>query len=484
MVEALAGPGRSSAGPAGLAGVAAVVLAAGKGTRMRSEIPKVLHPILDEPMIAHTLRSLREAGISPENTVVVVGYGADRVKEAVNKYGPYLTVEQDQLLGTGHAVKTAAPLLEELSRQSRGTAEQVLIVYGDGPLLRPETLKKLFSHHFETRPLLTLLTAETDQPTGYGRIIRNTHDGAFQAIVEEIDLTPEQKKIREWNPGIYLCEAGWLWPALDRLKKNPTKGEYYLTDIPAFAVEDKGRKSSGPVQSLLVGGEEVLGINDRLQLAEASSIIRRRILEKWMLQGVTITDPATTYISAESILEEDCVIEANTHLKGLTRIGSKSVIGPNSILSETQVGPGCTVLASMLEQAILEEGVEIGPFCHLRPGAYLEGGVHLGNFAEVVRSRIGSGTKQGHFSYIGDATVGQDVNIGAGTVTSNFDGSMKNKTSIGNNVKLGSDTIIVAPVTIGDGAVTGSGSVITRDVAPGATVVGVPARPLIKENNC
>ncbi len=480
MVAALAG----SAGPAGrgdLESIAAVVLAAGKGTRMRSSLPKVLHPLLDEPMISHTLRTLREAGIAPERTVVVVGHGAELVKAAVSHYGPYLTVEQIEQLGTGHALRMAAPLLEALAGQEPGAAEQILIIYGDGPLLRPVTLQRLFRQHFETQPLLSMLTADANDPTGYGRIPRDPRTGAFKAIIEENDLTLEQKALREWNPGIYLCQAKWLWPALSRLQKNPRKGEYFLTDIPGFAVEAQGGEMAQPVQTLPVEAEEVLGINDRRQLADASLILRRRILEKWMLQGVTVTDPATTYISAECILEEDCVIEPNTHLRGATRIGSGSVIGPNSLLIKAQIGRNCIVQASMVEESVMEDNTRMGPFSHLRPGAYLESGVKLGNFAEVVRSRLGSGTHQGHFSYIGDSTLGTNVNIGAGTITSNFDGKDKHKTIIGANVKLGSDTIIVAPVTIGDGAVTGSGAVITKDVAPGTTVVGVPAKPLRKE---
>lgn len=464
-----------------LASIAAVVLAAGKGTRMRSSLPKVLHPLLAEPMINHVLRSLREAGVPPERTVIVVGYGGEAVKEAVTKCGPYRTVEQTEQLGTGHAVRQAGPLLEQMALENPGSAEQVLVLYGDGPLLRSETLQNLFSQHFQTRPLLTMLTAEAHDPTGYGRIIRDNAGGEFQAIIEEADLTPEQKAIREWNPGIYLFRAKWLWPSLARIQKNPKKGEYYLTDLPGFAVEalQIGVPSSvHPVQTMSVAADEVLGINDRVQLAEADNILRRRILEKWMLSGVTITDPATTYISAESVLAQNCVIEPNTHLRGMCRIGPDSVIGPNSILIEAQIGADCKILASMIEKSVLEDEVEVGPFSHVRPGVYIEKGVHLGNYAEVNRSRLGTGTRQGHFSYIGDATVGPNVNIGAGTITANFDGLTKNKSSIGANVKLGSDTILVAPVSVGEDAITGAGAVVTKDVEPGATVVGVPAKPL------
>jgi len=464
-----------------LTSVAAVVLAAGKGTRMRSRLPKVLHPLLGEPMISHVLRTLRQAHIPAERTLVVVGHEAEQVRAAVARYGPYLTVEQTEQLGTGHAVRQAEAALAQMALANPGAAEQVLVLYGDGPLLRSESLQNLFASHFTNRPLVTMFTAQAADPTGYGRIIRDAATGDFQAIVEETDLTAEQKQIKEWNPGIYLFRAKWLWPALARLQPNPRKGEYYLTDMPGFAVETRQEAVSTPVQTLLVNGEEVLGINDRLQLAEADSVLRRRILEKWLLSGVTITDPASTYISVETELEPDCVIEPNTHLRGVCRIGRDSIIGPNSILTDAQIGANCKVLASMVEYATLEDAVEIGPFAHLRRGAYLEQGVHMGNFGEVVRSRIGAGSKQGHFSYIGDATVGPNVNIGAGTITANFDGANKNKTVIGANVKLGSDTVLVAPVTVGENAVTGAGSVITRDVEPGTTVAGVPAKPLPKK---
>ncbi len=479
MLEKLSDSSNQSKQEINLESVAAVVLAAGKGTRMRSDLPKVLHPLLGESMIYHVLRNLREAGISPERTVVIVGHGADAVRTEIAKYGPYLTADQTELLGTGDAVKRAGPLLQQVAAENPGSAEQVLVLYGDGPLLRPETLKNFLSLHFQTAPLVSMLTAEAHNPTGYGRIIRDSA-GRFQAIIEELDLTPDQKAIKEWNPGIYLFRAKWLWPALNRLQKNPRKGEYYLTDLPGFAVEAPTPNQPHPVETMLVAPDEVLGINDRLQLAEAANFLRQRVLEKWMLAGVTITDPATTYISVGSQLELDCVIEPNTHLRGACKIGRGSVIGPNSILIDAQIGADCEVLASMIEKSVLEDKVTIGPFSHLRPGVHLESGVHLGNFAEVNRSHLGAGVRQGHFSYIGDATIGPNTNIGAGTITANFDGKNKNKTIIGANVKLGSNTTLVAPVTVGDEAITGAGSVVTKDVPPGTTVVGVPAKPLKK----
>jgi len=462
-------------------GVVAVVLAAGKGTRMRSNLPKVLHPLLGEPMICHVLRALRYAGIPPERTVVVVGYGGEQVARVVSSQGSYLLANQTEQLGTGHAVKYAEPLLQKLEREEPGAVQQVLILFGDGPLVRSSTLRQLLNYHLASRPLITMITTEAADPTGYGRIIRDK-EGHFQQIIEEVELTPAQRPIKEINPSLYLYRAKWLWPALSRLKPSPKKGEYYLTDLPAYAIETKMENGLPSVQTLKADFEEVLGINDRVQLAEAETVLRRRILQEHMLAGVTITDPATTYISATTKIAPDTIIEPNTHLKENCVIGQNCVIGPNSILIEATIGDDCIVLASMVEHSTLENKVTVGPFSHVRPGSYLEEGVHLGNFAEVNRSHLGARVAQGHFSYIGDATLGHDVNVGAGTITANFDGKTKNKTIIGNNVFIGSDTVLRAPITVGDEASTGAGSVVTKDVQAGVTVVGIPARPIRRKS--
>ncbi|MDB5080314.1 MAG: glmU [Chloroflexi bacterium] len=453
--------------------LAAVILAGGNGTRMRSKLPKALHPVLGEPMIFHILRAVARSGIPPERTLIVVGYAGEKVRQAVATTGPYLFAEQTEQLGTGHALLTAQSGIQALAQTPLGAAENLLVAYGDNPLLSSQTLNKLINAHFETQPLVTLATSEIEDPTGYGRIIRHPATGRFQAIVEEADLTPEQKQIKEFNPGVYVFNTNWTWDALTRLKKSP-KGEYYLTDLLGFAAQENGN----PVEMTPVEPEDILGINDRVQLAQVSDIFRNRVLRELMLQGVTIVDPASTYISAETEIGQDTVIEPNTHLRGQCRIGRDCQIGPNSILENAQVGDNCQVMASVVQNSTLEDEVSIGPFSRVRPGSYLETKVYMGNFAEVSRTRVGTGTKQSHFSFLGDTTTGPNVNVAAGVITANYDGVNKNKTVIGANVFLGCDTILRAPVTIGDEARTGAGSVVTKNVEPGVTVVGLPARPI------
>jgi bifunctional UDP-N-acetylglucosamine pyrophosphorylase / glucosamine-1-phosphate N-acetyltransferase len=445
---------------------AAVVLAAGKGTRMRSELPKALHPVLDEPMLLHLLRTVHQTGIPPERTVIVVGYGADKVKTALAPFGNYLFAGQPDQLGTGHALKVALPFLPP-------NTKHILTLLGDGPLLTPETLAPLLAKHAELQPLVTLATVLSPDPTGYGRIIRASN-GNFQAIIEQVELTEAQKNITEINPSLYLFQAEWATSAVADLRPSAVKGEYYLTDLPALAIVQK----SGSVATVSVPAEDFLGINDRVQLAEATEILRRRILRRWLLAGITIVDPNNTYISATAIIEPDTIIEPNTHIRGNTKIGKNCLIGANSIIESCIIGDNCKILSSVLEHSTLENNVQVGPFSHVRPKSHLEQDVYLGNYAEVNRSRLGANTKQSHFSYIGDATVGENTNIGAGTITANYDGVNKNKTIIGKDVKLGVDTMLVAPVTIGDGATTGAGAVVTKDVAPDATVIGVPAKPM------
>jgi bifunctional UDP-N-acetylglucosamine pyrophosphorylase/glucosamine-1-phosphate N-acetyltransferase len=456
---------------------AAVVLAAGKGTRMKSYLPKVLHPLLGEPMLYHLLRTLRQTGIPPERTAIIVGYEAEKVGEAVRKLGDYALIDQPEQLGTGHALQQALPFLNSLAEKP----EDVMVLLGDGPLVLSKTLQQLIEIHQSSAALVSMITAETAEPTGYGRIVRDK-SGHFSQIIEELDLTPAQKSITEINPSLYMLRFGWMREALYRLKPNPLKGEIYLTDLPGMAVEEVGDK--GPfVQTLKADLEEVLGVNDRVQLSEAELILRKRILRQHMLNGITITDPATTYISATAEIGPDTIIEPNTHVKGNTCIGQNCVIGPNTILIDATIGDKCTVLASLIERSELEREVNIGPFSRIRPGCYLETGAYMGNFAEASRSRIGANTKQGHFSFVGDATIGYDVNIGAGTITANYDGKYKHKTTLGNNVFTGSGTVLRAPVTMGDNSKTGAGAVVTNDVEPGETVVGVPARPIKRKSH-
>jgi bifunctional UDP-N-acetylglucosamine pyrophosphorylase/glucosamine-1-phosphate N-acetyltransferase len=439
--------------------IAVVILAAGQGTRMRSKLPKVLHPLTGKPMVGHAIEAAHEVGDA--RPVLVVGSGAEQVRAAVGERVRY--VVQEQQLGTGHAVLQARPLLT-------GQSSVVLVTYGDMPLLRTETLQRMIEHHGRTEPAITMLTVVRDHARGFGRVLRDA-SGAVAAIVEQADATPEQLAVRELNVGTYCFDAGWLWSRLDQIPLS-AKGEYYLTDLVGMAVTE-GRQ----VEALATDDpSEVLGINTRVHLAEAAAVMRQRINAKWMLQGVTIVDPATTYIESGVTLGQDTVVYPNTHLEGRVRIGADCRIGPNTVIRDSTLGARCTVFASVVEGATLEDGVDVGPFGHLRRGAHLAAGVHMGNFGEVKNSYLGPGTKMGHFSYVGDATTGPDVNIGAGTITCNYDGQRKHRTEIEEGALIGSDTMLVAPVRVGKGARTGAGAVVTRDVPPGSLAVGVPAR--------
>jgi bifunctional UDP-N-acetylglucosamine pyrophosphorylase/glucosamine-1-phosphate N-acetyltransferase len=320
-----------------------------------------------------------------------------------------------------------------------------------------------------------MLTVELPDPHGFGRVVRGS-DGAVCAIVEEAAATPEQLAIRELNLGVYCFETGWLWPALKQVKLS-AKGEYYLTDLVEIAVRE-GLK----VQAIkITDASEAVGINNRIHLAEAEALLRRRINETWMLAGVTIVDPATTFIEPGVTIGQDTVIWPNTYLRGATFIGDDCNIGPDTIIDSSQVGNACRVLASYIESSTLEDGVTMGPFCHLRPKAHLAKGVKMGNFGEVKGSYLGPGVHMGHFSYIGDAEIGAHTNIGAGTITCNYDGKNKFKTEVGEEAFIGSDTMLVAPVKVGKKSRTGAGAVVTHDVPDETTVVGVPARPFVKK---
>lgn len=444
--------------------IQSIILAAGQGTRMKSETPKVLHPILGRPMLQYALDAA--AQVSPaEPPVVVVGHGAGQIQQAFD--GKARFVLQQPQLGTGHAVQQAEPLL-------RGQAELVVVTYADMPLLTAETLQRVVLAQQAHPGPMTMLTLVVDDPRGFGRVVRGP-DGHVQAIVEEAQATPEQRAIRELNVGVYCFNADWLWETLRRVPISP-KGEYYLTDVVGIAVAD------GLVvgAQLLDDPEDGLGINTRVHLAEATAIMRRRINQRWMLEGVTLLDPATTYIEPAVTIGQDTVIAPNTHLQGNTVIGEACLVGPNTIVQNSTVGNRCRLFSSVLEGATLEDQVEVGPYCHLRRGAHLSRGVHLGNFGEVKNSHLGPGTKMGHFSYIGDAEIGPNVNIGAGTITCNFDGVNKNRTEIAADVFIGSDTMLVAPVRLGQGARTGAGSVVTKDIPPHTLAVGVPARQIRK----
>jgi bifunctional UDP-N-acetylglucosamine pyrophosphorylase / glucosamine-1-phosphate N-acetyltransferase len=449
--------------PAGAGRLAAVILAAGMGKRMRSRLPKVLHRIAGAPLVAHVLGAV--APLRPSQTALVVGHGGDQVRAAVGDRVGYVT--QAEQLGTGHAVLQARAALE-------GRTRSVLVLYGDSPLLQSDTLATLVALH-EAQPgaRVTMLTCVATDPTGYGRIIRDA-DGAILDIVEERVATPEQRAITEINSGIYCFDSAWLWPRLAALPVHAGAGEYYLTDMIGVAIAE----APNSVQALcLAGEEETAGINDRVQLAEAEAIIRDRIRTRWLREGVTMIDPGATYIDVDVTLGQDTILYPGCYLEGQTRVGADCRIGPNAHLVDAVVGDRCVVGASLLEGCELEADVDVGSFNHLRRAAYLSSGVHLGNFAEVKNARLGPHVAMGHFSYVGDATIGARTNVGAGVITANFDGARKHHSDVGADVFLGSDTVLRAPVAIGDGAATGAGSVVTHDVEPGALVVGAPARP-------
>jgi bifunctional UDP-N-acetylglucosamine pyrophosphorylase/glucosamine-1-phosphate N-acetyltransferase len=339
------------------------------------------------------------------------------------------------------------------------------------PLLTAETLRRLAQRQAENPGPMTILTLVSDNPRGFGRVIRDESDAVVQ-IVEEAVATPEQLAVRELNAGVYCFDADWLWTHVDRIPLSLPKQEYYLTDLIEMAVTEGLR-----VEAVIAeDATEVLGINTRIHLAEAERALRRRINERWMLAGVTLVDPATTYIEPDVTIGQDTVIWPNTHLRAGTTVGEQCQIGPNTIILDCQIGNRCRVLASVLEHAVMEDGADIGPFGHLRKGARLCEGAHMGNFGELKNATLGPGAKMGHFSYLGDAQVGAGANIGAGTITCNYDGVRKHKTTIEEGAFIGSDTMLVAPVQVGKGAKTGAGAVVTHDVPAGALAYGVPAR--------
>jgi len=438
---------------------ASIILAAGQGTRMHSKLPKVLHHVAGKPMLWYAMQAVRALVDLPP--AIVVGYQAEAVQSAINEDA--LFVLQEQQLGTGHAVKCARSALE-------GRADTLLVTFADMPLLRSESLARLVRMHQESGSPVTMTSFIGDEARGFGRVVRDAA-GKVTAIVEQAVATPEQLKIREYNVSAYCFDADWLWGALDQVPVSP-KGEYYLTDVVGMAVEQ-----GYPVESMILEDpSEGVGLNNRVHLATVEKLMRARINEKWMLAGVTLVDPDTTYIEVEVMIGKDTVIQPNTHLRGKSTIGEDCEIGPDTTVIDSVVGSHVRLVASVLEGAQVHDHVTMGPYCHLRKGAVLQEGVHLGNFGEVKDSVLGPGTKMGHFSYIGNATIGENVNIGAGTVTCNYDGETKHPTEIGDDVFIGSDTMLVAPVKIGDRSKTGAGSVVTRDVPQDTLVMGVPAK--------
>ncbi len=442
----------------------AVILAAGLGRRMVSTTPKALHRLGGIPLVAWAERTCRQATNRPP--VVVIGPEGVQVRSALPDDVRF--VEQHSRLGTGHAVLQTETLLG-------GGGDLILIATADMPLLRAETLRRLVEIQQKNSGPLALTTLIAPDPRGFGRVLRDSQ-GRILAIVEEAVASDEQLKARELNASLYCVDAEWLWSHLPRLAPSAT-GEIYLTDLVAQAAGE----GAGVASLRLEDPDEAIGINNRQHLAQAEAALRQRINRDWMQAGVTLADPETTYIEASVRLEADVEILPNTRLQGATSVGRGSVIGPNAVVRDATIGPACTVDQSVVEGAVLEGEVHVGPFAHLRPGARLGHGVHMGNFGEVKNSVLGPGVKMGHFSYVGDAEIGRETNIGAGTITCNYarDG-MKNRTIVGEKVFIGSDTLLVAPVRVGDGAATGAGSVVTREVPPGSLAVGMPARVVRK----
>lgn len=435
--------------------IAAVVLAAGKGTRMKSELPKVLFPVAGKPMLQHIVDTLNDVGIT--EMYVVVGHGSDKVVETIK--GPSAWVEQQEQLGTGHALAQAAVHLHCYPGH-------VLVLPGDAPLLTASTLRGLLEEHMKSKNASTVLSAQFPEPTGYGRIIRGDN-GSVTAIVEEKDADSRQRAIQEINSGTFCFHWPTVGPLLRRLSVNNAQGEYYLTEIVSLLVL-QGEKTGAYVTQ---DAGEVAGVNDRVQLAWVEKALRTRINHRLMRSGVTIVDPDSAWIDTGVKIGADSVVLPNTHIYGETQIGNACIIGPDTTLKSCQLGSEVMVRNSIVEQSSIGDGTTIGPFAYIRPGTEIGSRVKVGDFVEVKNSRIGHGSKVPHLSYVGDATVGSDTNIGCGVITANYDGVNKNRTEIGDNVFIGSNSNLVAPVKIEDGAYVAAGSTITDNVPAKALAI-------------
>jgi bifunctional UDP-N-acetylglucosamine pyrophosphorylase/glucosamine-1-phosphate N-acetyltransferase len=434
----------------------AVILAAGLGTRMKSGLAKALHPLAGMPLIRHVLNAVAE--LDPEKVVLVLGHQADRVGAAVADYDAEVVMQAKQL-GTGHAVQQAREALA-------GASGPVLVLCADTPLLTAGTLGSVVELHRKSRAAVTLITARLEDPFGYGRVVRGKT--GVMRVVEEKDASAAQKKIREVNAGIYCFDPKFLLASLSQLGKNNAQGEYYLPDTIGLA-----RKKKLTVAAFPCGDpDEVMGVNSRFDLSRAEKAMKQRINRRWMDEGVTMIDPDATFVGPGVLLGRDVVLYPNVRLDGNTRIGDGCVIYPGSRVVDSALAGSVIVKdCSVIEQSDIAAGCTIGPFAHLRPGSVMAEGARIGNFVEIKKSTIGAGSKANHLSYIGDATVGAGVNIGAGVITCNYDGYEKHRTVIGDNVFVGSDAQLVAPVTIGEGAVVAAGATITRDVPADALAI-------------
>lgn len=432
---------------------AAIVLAAGKGTRMRSDLPKVLHKVCGLPMVEHVVRALRGAGV--QRVVVVVGHGGEAVRAALGDAVEYAW--QREQLGTGHAVRSAADALKD-------HVGPVVVASGDTPLIDAPSLVALL--HSNEGNALTVATAFLSDPTGYGRIVRDG-DGRPTRIVEQKDATPEQRAIHEVNSGVYAFDGHVLFRLLPLIRNHNAQKEYYLTDLVAMAAAE-----GLVVETHTADATLLQGVNDRWQLAEVETTLRRTILKRHALNGVTLRDPATTYVEADVQIGPDATLEPGCHLLGLTTVGAGARIGPNAVLRDAQIGDGAKIQLSVVESSAVGEGAKVGPFAHLRGGSAVGPDGRIGNFVELKNAELGEKVAAAHLTYLGDATVGARTNVGAGTITCNYDGFTKSRTTIGADVFVGSQSTLIAPLSVGDGAMVAAGSTITEDVPPGAAAFG------------
>ena len=435
-----------------------MVLAAGKGTRMKSQVPKVLHGISGFSLIERVLRTAD--ALAPASITLVVGHGADEVKGSLSSRANVQFVVQEQQLGTGHALLQARPLLEEKSGV-------VILLSGDVPLLTSNTLRSLIETHTQCEAAATVVTANMPRPFGYGRIVRT--NGRIAKIVEERDASPAQKKITEINSGIYAFDLAPLFGALDSVGTSNNQGEYYLPDLVAIYRKQKRTVATWTVEH----AEEIRGINSRTELAEVSAMVRQQKNEELMAAGVTLIDPATTYVDSDVVIGADTVIHPCVFLEGSTKIGAACEIHAGSRIVNSTLGDRvCVRNHTVVTDSTVEAGSFIGPFAHIRPGSQVGEGAHIGNFVELKKTSMGKGSKANHLAYLGDSTIGAATNVGAGTITCNYDGEKKHQTTIGDNVFVGSNSTLVAPITLADGAYIAAGSTVTKDVPAGALGVG------------
>ena len=465
-------PGGADGSVAGSPPAAAVVLAAGEGTRMRSSLPKVLHPIGGATLLGHAVAAV--AALAPEHLAVVVGHGREQVCGELATLGkrlgrPVVPAVQEEQLGTGHAMRCGLDALPG------GLTGPVLVTYGDVPLLAPATLAELLAEHHSAGAAVSLLTGEPADPTGYGRVLRDAR-GAVLGIVEQRDATPEQRAVREVNSGVYAFDAAFLAAGLARLGTDNSQGELYLTDLVAVAVAD-----GLTVRAVMCRDTwQVQGVNDRVQLAELRAELNRRVLHRWMLDGVTVVDPATTWVDVDVRLARDVVLHPGTQLQGATTVDEGAEIGPDTTLTDCAVGPAARVVRTHGSESDIGADAAVGPFAYLRPGARLGARGKIGTFVEVKNADIGEGSKVPHLTYVGDATIGEESNIGAASVFVNYDGVRKQRTVVGSHVRTGSDTMFIAPLHVGDGAYTGAGTVLRHDVPAGALAVSAGSQRIIE----